>query len=153
MSCAVGELTFISSCCIAGAGVGIGVGLLLNGRGGYTEGIAVAPGVGSMSMSWTGEEGRGGKSRGDSNEDRTGLGASVEDDGPGTGLGCRGSVVCNSRCWGAGLYGAEIRRPWLYGLDIRVISGSMGPCILWGDPKADSRLEVSPDELVDFSED
>jgi len=54
MSCAVGELTFISSCCIAGAGVGIGVGLLLNGRGGYTEGIAVAPGVGSMSMSWTG---------------------------------------------------------------------------------------------------
>jgi len=116
MSCAVGELTFISSVCIAGAGVGIGVGLLLNGRGGYTEGMAVAPGVGSTSMSWTGEEGRGGKSRGDSNEDRTGLGASVEDDGPGTGLGCRGSIVCSSRCWGAGLYGAR--------------SGALG-CMAW----------------------
>src|SRR5882762_9680476 len=96
MSCAVGELTFISSDCIAGAGVGIGVGRMLSGRGGYIEGMAVAPGVGLTSMSWTGEEGKGGKSRGDSNEDRTGPGASVEDDGPGRGLSCHGSVVCNS---------------------------------------------------------
>ena len=74
-------------------------------------------------------------------------------DEPATTLINRGSIVCSSRCWGAGLYRAEILRPWLYGLDVRVISGSIGPCNLWGEARADSRLEAPPDELVDFSED
>jgi len=110
--------------------------------------MAVAPGVGSTSMSWIGKRVEEGSPEGIVTKTRTGLGASVEDDGPGWGLGCRGSIVHSSRCWGAGSYGAEIRRPWLYGLDVRVISGSMGPCILWGEPKADSKLEAFPDELV-----
>jgi len=97
--------------------------------------MAVAPGVGSTSMSWIGEEGRGGKSRGDSNEDRTGLGASVEDDGPGWGLVV---VALLSIAHDAGVLDHMEQRSgdlgcmaWTYASFL----GAMGPCILWGDLK------------------